>query len=98
MLLRFSLQVDLKYYAWQKELRGSSATILAEETRQVPPTFYALGGLALFVVMRSGHVHALRGVHTKAVVKQPFFLQPFFLGVCQLIQDMLSALLVLRLG
>lgn len=29
------LQVNLKYDAWQKELQGSFASILAEETRQV---------------------------------------------------------------
>lgn len=28
-------QVNLKYDAWQKELQGGFATILAEETRQV---------------------------------------------------------------
>lgn len=31
----FEQQVNLKYDAWQKELQGSFATILAEETRQV---------------------------------------------------------------
>lgn len=40
LLLRFLLQVNLKYDAWQKELQGSFATILAEETRQVRPSFY----------------------------------------------------------
>lgn len=37
--LLFSGQVNLKYDAWQKELQGSFATILAEETRQVRSFF-----------------------------------------------------------
>lgn len=37
-------QVNLKYDAWQKELQGSFATILAEETRQVSPVPLAAFG------------------------------------------------------